>query len=117
MYSILTWDDARQQLAEKSPSSEPAKQDRWHGLRSRNTALRTSDPEQGVGEDRDGNPAAARQTGAGTPVLSDEDLDMFKLLQGTYNYTTVDHGPDCRCFVSNKTKIGYHILTVPKLSA
>lgn len=37
-----------------------------------------------------------QQTGAGTPKLNDEDLDMFKLLQGTYNYTTVDHGPDCR---------------------
>lgn len=96
MYSILTWDDARQQLADKSSSSEPVEQDRWHRLRARTTALRTSDPEQGVRDDRRAKPAVVQQSGAGTPKLSDEDLDMFKLLQGTYNYTTVDHGPDCK---------------------
>lgn len=95
-YSILTWDVARQQLADRSSSSEPVKQDHWHRLRARTTALRASDPEQGVRDDRRAKPAAVQPSGAGTPKLSDEDLDMFKLLQGTYNYTTVDHGPDCR---------------------
>lgn len=97
MYSILTWDDARQQLAERSPSSEPIKQDHWHRLKARTTALRTSDPEQGVSDDPGAKPAAARQPSAGTPKLNDEDLDMFKLLQSTYNFTTIDHGPDCTC--------------------
>lgn len=91
-YSILTWDDARQQLAERSSPAGPVKQDHWRRLRSRTTALRSADPEQGVRDD----PAAAQRGTAGTPKLNDEDLDMFKLLQGTYNYTTVDHGPDCR---------------------
>ncbi|KAK7739325.1 hypothetical protein SLS63_001668 [Diaporthe eres] len=100
-YSILTWDDARQQLAQRSHSSEPLKHDHWRRLRSRTTALRTSDPEQGVNDDTSARPAAVQHTGAGTPKLDDEDLDMFKLLQGTYNYTTVDHGPDFICIGAN----------------
>ncbi|KAH8788445.1 hypothetical protein F5883DRAFT_5394 [Diaporthe sp. PMI_573] len=100
-YSILTWDDARQQLAERSSPAEPTKQDHWRRLRSRTTALRTADPEQGARDDPAAKPAAAQQAGAGTPRLNDEDLDMFKLLQGTYNYTTIDHGPDFICIGAN----------------
>jgi hypothetical protein len=107
-YSILTWDDARQQLAERASPAEPTKQDHWRRLRSRTTALRSADPEQGGSED----PAkSAQPTGAGTPKLSDEDLDMFDLLQSTYNYTTVDHGPDCR-WPALRTSKGCPKLTV-----
>lgn len=116
MYSILTWDEARQQLAERTLPSEPTKQDHWRRLRSRTTALRTSDPEQGVRDDIAARAAAAQQVGAGAPKLNDEDLDMFKLLQGTYNYTTVDHGPDCRSSALRKGE-EHPVLTVPKLSA
>lgn len=108
-YSILTWDDARQQLAERSSPAGPDKKDHWRRLRSRTTALRGADPEQGVRDD----PAAAQQSTAGTPKLNDEDLDMFKLLQGTYNYTTVDHGRDCRWSASRKVRESPK-LTVPK---
>ncbi|KAJ0121764.1 hypothetical protein J7T55_008931 [Diaporthe amygdali] len=101
MYSILTWDVARQQLAERSSPSEPVKPDHWQRLRSRTTALRAADPEQGVGDGTGAKPAAPRQPGADTLKLDDEDLDMFKLLQGTYNYTTVDHGPDFICIGAN----------------
>lgn len=78
--------------------------------------MRTSDPEQGVRDDIAARAAAAQQVGAGAPKLNDEDLDMFKLLQGTYNYTTVDHGPDCRSSALRKGE-EHPVLTVPKLSA
>lgn len=116
MYSILTWDNARQQLAERSSSCETAKQDHWHRLRSRTTAFRTPDPERGVADGIEARPAASQQPGGDLPKLNSEDLDMFKLLQGTYNYTTIDHGPDCMC-CSHRQKRHRHCsaLTIPKV--
>ncbi|KAL1865480.1 hypothetical protein Daus18300_007125 [Diaporthe australafricana] len=101
MYSILTWDNARQQLAERSSPCETAKHDHWHRLKSRTTAFRTPDPERGGADGIDARPAASQQPGSDLPKLDSEDLDMFKLLQGTYNYTTIDHGPDFICIGAN----------------
>lgn len=33
--------------------------------------------------------------------IDEEDLDMYKLLQEQYNYTTIDHAPNCKSTFTN----------------
>lgn len=60
-------------------------------LNPRNAELETVIPSS-VAERR----AAAARAGKELPELHDEDLHMYKLLQEQYNYTTIDHGSNCK---------------------
>lgn len=50
----------------------------------------------------DGEKQYGRSTSAAAAVqkivgqIDEEDLDMYKLLQEQYNYTTIDHAPNCK---------------------
>lgn len=100
-------------MAEKLPKSKrtphrPLKLGDTAGarLRSRRTTARPSDVEKGIVNE--GQPhgratvaAAAAQELVGQ--IDDEDLDMYKLLQEQYNYTTIDHAPNCKSMAISRT--------------
>lgn len=102
--TILGWDEARWQVIEKlrhpKGSNPGVLRTGDHGrlrarrtLNLRNAVLETVIPSS-VAERR----AAAARAGQEVPELHDEDLHMYKLLQEQYNYTTIDHGSNCRLF-------------------
>lgn len=101
--TIIGWDEARRQVAEKIPK-EPI-----HGaskpcdaVTSRPRTRRTfhvkspPDPEKGFADDDEAARRATVARSLGLDKLHQEDLHMYKLLQEQYNYTTIDHGSNCK---------------------
>lgn len=107
--TIQGWDEARRQVAERLPKANRASPHRSSRLgdttasrlRSRRAATRPGDVEKGIAIADDGKPQR-RATSAAAAVqelvgqIDEEDLDMYKLLQEQYNYTTIDHAPSCK---------------------
>ncbi|KAJ4413778.1 hypothetical protein N0V82_008322 [Gnomoniopsis sp. IMI 355080] len=109
--TIQGWDEARRQVAERLPKTKrPSHRVSRLGnntapkLRSRRPNTGLGDVEKGIIDD--GTPHG-RATSAAAAVqelvgrIDEEDLDMYKLLQEQYNYTTIDHAPDFLCVGAN----------------
>ena len=82
--SIMTWGQAKKQArAESAAKRQKAEVE--------NVVIRPAkDAEEGV------NGLAEKLTPAPKLGFSTEDMAMFRLLQGTLNYFTVDHAARCR---------------------
>lgn len=100
--TILGWDEARWQVIEKLKHPKDATPGGMRtGDHSRLRARRTFSPRTPEREFVIPHPvaerrAAAARAGKELPELHDEDLHMYKLLQEQYNYTTIDHGSNCK---------------------
>lgn len=104
--TIQGWDEARRQVAERLPKTKgpPYRVSRLGNntasrLRPRRPTNGLGDVEKGIVDDgkphrRATSAAAAVQELVGQ--IDEEDLDMYKLLQEQYNYTTIDHAPNCK---------------------
>lgn len=100
--TIIGWDEARRQVAEKL-SKEPTQKspksadlDNLKPKRRRTGFAKQPDGEKGIPDDGDAISSAAIARDLGLDKLHQEDLHMYKLLQEQYNYTTIDHGPNCK---------------------
>ncbi|KAJ4394257.1 hypothetical protein N0V93_003474 [Gnomoniopsis smithogilvyi] len=109
--TIQGWDEARRQVAARLPKPKRAP-NRFSRvgdttssrLRSRRPVTRQGDVEKGIvaiekPHERTTPAAAAVQAFVGQ--IDEEDLDMYKLLQEQYNYTTIDHAPNFICVGAN----------------
>lgn len=102
--TIVGWDEARRQVAQKLPKkskqkvSRPANlEDPIPGPRKRRTLHhRSNDPEKGSPDDGEATQQVEIARSLGLDKLHEEDLHMYKLLQEQYNYTTIDHGSNCK---------------------
>lgn len=115
--TIQGWDEARRQVAERLPRTKrsPHKSSRLGGttsstLRPRRTIARPGDVEKGIADADAGIPhrRATSATAAAQELvghIDEEDLDMYKLLQEQYNYTTIDHAPNCKPTIISWTRI------------
>ncbi|PSR81608.1 hypothetical protein BD289DRAFT_454739 [Coniella lustricola] len=106
--TIMYWDGARNRVAANqvpnanhvtafSSGVEDFKPPR---PRLRSTFRRNQDPEKGLELEQEVLKRRAAMAGEGID-LHDEDLDMYRLLQTQYNYTTIDHGPSFVCIGAN----------------
>lgn len=99
--TILGWDSARAMVKQSLQNQSNRIRSTLHpkplggdtpSLRSRRAFRRSSDPERGI--------ADLGGTGRAAPTHSrefhQEDIEMYRLLQEQYNYTTIDHGTNCR---------------------
>lgn len=102
--TILGWDLARSMVKETLKNDKirrrSAQRTRPPGEnvqspRARPAFLRSPDPEKGIS--MRGGAAAAKP--APSRGFHQEDIEMYKLLQSQYNYTTIDHGSNCKCNV------------------
>lgn len=109
--TIQGWDEARRQVSERLPKSKrPSRRSSRPGdttssrLRSRRPTTRQGDVEKGIVVDEKPHRRATLAAAAVQQLvgqIDEEDLDMYKLLQEQYNYTTIDHAPNCKStFVS-----------------
>lgn len=100
--SIIGWDEARRQVAEKLPKKPIRKIVRPVDARPkpRRTFHRPPDPERGAIDDGEASRRAAVAKDLGLDKLHQEDLHMYRLLQEQYNYTTIDHGSNCELIPS-----------------
>lgn len=102
--TIIGWDEARRQVAKKLPkkpksrASRPANPgDPMPGPRRRRTFHhRKDDLENGSSDDGEPTVQIEIARSLGLDKLHEEDLQMYKLLQEQYNYTTIDHGSNCK---------------------
>ncbi|CAN8099062.1 unnamed protein product [Discula destructiva] len=106
--TILGWDLARatvkETLRNESIRQRPTRHVRRPGRnfqtpRSGHAFQNSFDPEKGISSSVDASgaaPGAAR-----SHKFHQEDIDMYKLLQEQYNYTTIDHGPNFVCIGAN----------------
>lgn len=92
--SLLAWDKARRDIAHCS-SRKTAKTESHLKLKLRRTFHR-GDLEQGPSSSgRADRPATSQGPDTFSDAFDPEDLNMYGLLQKTYNYTTIDQGTDC----------------------
>lgn len=100
--TILGWDEARRQVNEKlkrSMQSTPGAlktADSGRPRKRRTFGVKVTDLEKAMTDPGAERRAAAARAGQLIPELHTEDLHMYKLLQEQYNYTTIDHGSNCR---------------------
>lgn len=98
--TILGWDLARAMVKESVHNDKVRRRSTQHtrlpgedvqSPRFRPSFLRSPDPEKGISTTR-GATAAKPAPSRG---FHQEDIEMYKLLQSQYNYTTIDHGSNC----------------------
>lgn len=102
--TIIGWDEARRQVAQKLPKKSKQKVSRPENLgdpilgpRKRRTFHhRSNDPEKGSPDEGEATKEVEIARSLGLDKLHEEDLHMYKLLQEQYNYTTIDHGSNCK---------------------
>lgn len=102
--TIVGWDEAKRQVAEKIVKKPMPKVsvsgdvETTRQPRPRRTfhARSADDPEKGSVEDGEEARRFMVARSLGLDKLHQEDLHMYKLLQEQYNYTTIDHGSNCK---------------------
>lgn len=119
--TILGWDLARAKVKESLHNDKIRRKSAQHtrspgedvqSPRFRPSFLRSPDPEKGISI-RGG--AAGAKPAAPSRGFHQEDIEMYKLLQSQYNYTTIDHGSNCKCIA--QASCWRQSLTGCKLSA